>query len=467
AGLRLTPKDLFEHQTIAALAAVAGRSELPEADQGIVTGPAPLTPIQHWFFERERVSPHHFNQGHMVELVDGVDTDALRGALMALLAHHDALRLRFHRGPDGWTQENAAVNPVDILEAHSLSTMDADVMEGIADAAQSSFNLETGPLLRAVLYRFADGSAPRLLLVAHHLVVDGVSWRILLDDLDVAYHQVMRGERIDLGAKTTSFQAWSRGLSAFVESGGLDHELSIWEAATGDGELPVDRTASTVGSDPAAVSVELGTEDTDALLRGAPTAYRTRINDVLLAALARAVSRWTGDERVVIALEGHGREDILNDVDLSRTVGWFTSMFPVALTVPTGDWRTMVRGIRKQLRAIPGNGFGYGALRYLGSLRHEGVPPRISFNYLGQFDSRADDADNSLFGETHSVIGRDHDPADRGDHLIDIVGEVGDGKLTFAWYYQPDIHDAATIEAVAADFAEALRAIADDCRRAL
>jgi non-ribosomal peptide synthase protein (TIGR01720 family) len=254
--------------------------------------------------------------------------------------------------------------------------------------------------------------------------------------------------------------------------------LEYWRSVAGDGDLPVDHepgSGAGSGTDTASgsgepVGVELSAEDTDALLRAAPVAYRTRVNDVLLAALAWALARWTGRDRVAVALEGHGREDVLDDlpdgagVDVSRTVGWFTTMFPVALTVPEGEWPAVVRAVRKQLRAVPGNGFGYGALRYLGALEPTGTPPRLSFNYLGQFDARAEDEDNSLFGAGLPAIGADHDPADPGEHLVDVVGEVAEGRLSFAWYYRPDQLDRATVEAVAEDFAEALRGIAAAAR---
>jgi non-ribosomal peptide synthase protein (TIGR01720 family) len=306
---------------------------------------------------------------------------------------------------------------------------------------------------------FREGDKPWLFLAAHHVVVDGVSWRILLDDLDTAYRQAARGERIDLGPKTTSFQEWSRRLADHVRQGGLDDEY--WQQIEDAGELPVDHD----GEDPAteSVSVVLDTEDTDALLRKAPAAYRTRINDVLLTALATALTGWTGRDRVTIDLEGHGREDVLDDVDLSRTVGWFTTIFPVTLEIGEGDWRSRIKSVRKQLRAVPDNGFGYGALRYLaGSV--PAVEPAIAFNYLGQWDATDGQAGGGLFTATHGSFGRDHDPAERRPHLLDVVGAVQDGKLAFSWLYQPSRHNQSTVEKVAADFAATLRAIAEDCR---
>ncbi|SDM61245.1 non-ribosomal peptide synthase/polyketide synthase [Allokutzneria albata] len=445
AGLRLATKELFLHQTISALAPHVERIK-GEADRAAVVGDVPLTPIQHWFFDSDRVNPHHFNQSHLVELVGRPDLDALRSALNALLAHHDALRMRFEQRDGRWHQYNAEVSAVDVL---AVST--EDDVEAVADEVHASFDLGTGPLLKAVLF---DREKPLLFLVAHHLVVDGVSWRILLDDLDKAYHQALRGEQVDLGGKTTSFRDWSRKLTEFVAEGGLDHEREYWASAMDAANLPV-----TAGK-PGAVPVLLSAEDTEALLRGAPTAYRTRINDVLLAALAWALSRWTGEKRVSVALEGHGREDVLDGVDLSSTVGWFTTMYPVALTVPEGGWRELVKSVRKQLRKVPGNGFGYGALRYLGGMPESGTGPRISFNYLGQFDSKAQDAEHSLYRAALPSIGADHDPRDGGGHLVDVVGEVSDGVLGFSWY----CHDVDSVARVAADFERALREIAEDCR---
>jgi non-ribosomal peptide synthase protein (TIGR01720 family) len=304
-------------------------------------------------------------------------------------------------------------------------------------------------------------------------VVDGVSWRILLDDLEVAYRQAARGETVDLGPKTTSFRDWARRLGEFVPEGGLDHELDHWAGALDGCALPVDRACAESATPPQTVSVLLSAEDTEALLRAAPTAYRTRINDVLLAAFAWALSRWTGKSTVSINLEGHGREEILDGVDLSRTVGWFTTIFPVALNVPAGDepdWRNLIKSVRRQLRTIPGNGLGFGALRYLGSpaarerLSAGGPGPQIAFNYLGQWDARSQEEDGGLYRAVHGSIGQDQDPAERGPHLIEVAGGAQEGQLSFSWHYQPDCHNQSTVESVAGDFLDALRCIAQECR---
>lgn len=224
------------------------------------------------------------------------------------------------------------------------------------------------------------------------------------------------------------------------------------------------------------MTVTLDEADTTALLRAAPTAYRTRINDVLLAALALALARWTGRDRVCVDLEGHGREDLLEGVDLSRTVGWFTTVYPVGLQVsdrddlgPSRDWRALVKSVRRQLRAVPGNGLGFGALRTRGPAEVRERLARtgrgqVVFNYLGQWDARPGGSGGGLVRAEHGSFGQDHDPRDGGSHLLEAVGAVQDGRLAFTWHYRPGVHDEATVGAVAGDFAEALRQIARHAR---
>ncbi|MGW4401272.1 non-ribosomal peptide synthase/polyketide synthase [Amycolatopsis nivea] len=455
AGLAMRSKDLFTHQTVAELARVVQPADSAEDDREAVVGAVPLTPIQRWFLDASPVNPAHFNQSVLVELNGPVDEEVLRQAVDALVAHHDALRLRFEQTADGWTQHNDPVNSGSILRR--VSTVD---LERAADDAQASFDLAQPPHLRALLSDAAEN--PCLFLVAHHLVVDAVSWGILLEDLERAYRQIEAGEKPDLGAKTTSFRDWAHRLREFAESGALDAERAHWARDLPGCEIPVDR----VGAAPEpqeSVSIRVGERDTDALLHLAPGTYRTRINDVLLTALAWTLTRWTGDPAVAIDLEGHGREEILDDVDLTRTVGWFTTVFPVALTVdPAATWRAQVKSVRRQLRAVPGNGFGHGVLRCFRFSDLGRSAPRVAFNYLGQGENTA--SGDGLFRRSLPPLGRDQDPANRSPHALEVVGGVREGQLEFSWYYQPDRHARETVAGVAAGFADALRAIAADCR---
>ncbi|MFG2602568.1 non-ribosomal peptide synthase/polyketide synthase [Streptomyces sp. NPDC048514] len=479
-GLHLATRDLFTHQTVAELAAVVRTAPRGTGD-GPVTGEVPLTPIQEWFLSTPRAAHHHFNQSTLLELDGTPDPDALRRSLEALLEHHDALRMRFTRDEKGWRQFNPPPGESqDILVRHDLTGLSAEeadaAMQKAADDLHTSFDLAHGPQLRAAQFT-GDADRPALLLlVAHHLVIDAVSWRILRDDLETAYRQAVEGAHVSLGERTTSFRSWSTKLSAHVAEGGLDHELPYWEEAVRAEPAPADAPPGAGTARTAVVGVELDEEDTAALLRSAPTAYRTRVNDVLLAALALALARWTGHDRVRLDLEGHGREDLLDGVDLSRTVGWFTTVHPVALQVPDPggpgaerDWRSLVKSVRRQLRAVPGNGLGFGALRTFGppGIRERlgsGAHGQVVFNYLGQWDSGPETRGGGLVRAEHGSFGQDHDPRDPGSHLVEVVGAVQHGRLAFSWHHRPAVHDTETVRRVAGEFADALRHIARHAR---
>jgi non-ribosomal peptide synthase protein (TIGR01720 family) len=450
AGLRLTTRDVFEHQTIAELAPVATAVD-ESGSQAPVVGEVPLTPIQSWFFRTGPVAPHHFNQSLLLELRPDVDVVALRSAVDTLPEHHDALRLRFSKVDGEWRQHNA-----DLLDATALAVADSwSSMEAVADQVHASLSLTEGPLFVATLFTGGD-HPPFLLLVAHHLVVDAVSWRILTDDLDRAYQQAVAGVPIDLGPKTTSFRDWSLRMREYADGGGFDSEREHWLSVG----APSEGLDAEPDDDPTPLVVTVDTGDTEAVVRRAPGVYRTSVNDIVLAALAWAVARHTGDV-ARIELEGHGREDIVDGVDLSRTVGWFTSMFPVRLEVPGDDdpdWRSVVKAVRRQRRAVPGNGLGYG---YVGG--DAGAP--IVFNYLGEWEGQAALPDESLYRRIHASLGQDNDPGNQRPHALEVVGGVDEQSLQFSWSFRPDLVSRASVETLAADFAEALRQIAEDVRR--
>jgi amino acid adenylation domain-containing protein/non-ribosomal peptide synthase protein (TIGR01720 family) len=461
-GLRLTPRDLFDHQTIASLAKVAESAPAIVCEQGAVSGRAPLTPIQHWFFEQELRDAHHWNQAVLLELAEPPDVAALDGALAALVEHHDALRLRFERTESGWVQEFVA--PGCVLPLKCVSVSSAAEMERMATEAQSGFDLATAPLMRAVLFDLgAEGW--RLLIAAHHLVVDGVSWRILLEDLHAAYDQLRRGESLRLPRKTTSFREWAQGLERHAIESGAAEELPYWLGVT-QGEtaaLPVDHEAgldANTREHSAAVSIALGEQETATLLREAPKAYRAQINDLLLAALAEAFALWTRGESILVDLESHGREALGNAVDVSRTVGWFTSVYPVRMPLSGG-----LGAVKEQLRRVPRNGAGYGLLRYLAPREMGGklaaVAPLVSFNYLGQFDQNF--AQATAFCMANESSGAALSPLGGRRHLLEFNGNVSGGQLHFTCVYSRRVHERATIERLLNDFSAALRALIRDC----
>ena len=451
-GIHLTPKQLFQHQTIAGLAAVATTERAVIGEQAAITGAVPLTPIQHWFFAQQSPAPHHDNQAVMLAIRAPIDPAVLEAALQHLVQHHDALRLRYVAGDAAWHQHHGeAVAPL-------LACHDHARLEEAAAALQASFDLAHGPLLRAAL--FTGGRADRLLIVIHHLVVDAVSWRVLLEDLETVMQQLGRGAPAALPAKTTSYKAWAERLTAHAQSDELHRELAHWLAPRDVHPLPTrDPGGDNLRSSEHRVSIALDADDTRLLLQEVPAAYRAQITDILLAALAMAFVPWTGAAPLWVDLEGHGRSDRFDDVDLSRTVGWFTSLYPVRLAVPEaaspGD---AVRAVRETLRQVPGQGLGYGLLRYLSSLPaaqplRQLAPVPVAFNYLGQ----AGAAESPLFGFVQDACGPTQAAHGTRSHVLAINGIVVRGQLQLAWTYSDQLHSRATIEALARDYLAALR----------
>jgi fengycin family lipopeptide synthetase B len=477
AGLRLTPKQLFEHQTIATLASVAGTTATISAEQGLVTGPAPLTPIQHWFFEQNLVAPNHWNQAVLIEIRQQLDRALLEQAAQLVIAHHDALRLRFTPGDSAWQPTYAgaeAVLPVIYIDIAELPEEElAWAIEATATELHASLNLAEGPIARIALFDLGPGRPGRLLIIVHHLAVDGVSWRILLEDLQKSYRQVSSSASLQLPAKTTSFKHWAELLAEYAQSAELAHELDYWLATVQapSGRLPLDLPSGVEQNTETSVRdviVALNAEETRALLQDVPAAYHTQINDVLLTALAQTLAGWSGERTLLIDLEGHGREEIFAGVDLSRTVGWFTSIFPVRLDLGAAtELGETLKLVKEQLWRIPQRGVGYGVLRYLTkhpallAALHMWPPAELSFNYLGQFDQGV--GQESLFGLARESSGLAHSHQDRRHHILEVTGSVVGGRLEFLWTYSENLHYCATIMEQAQRFIEALRALIAHC----
>ncbi|MFD5753600.1 condensation domain-containing protein [Streptomyces sp. NPDC127033] len=478
AGLALSSRDVFLHPTISALATeldeAGAEADDSGAQQGLVLGPVAPTPVREWFFGTHPVAPEHYNMSTAFALPADVDLDALRTAVGALLDHHDALRSTFLRTVDGtWAGHLVAAVDLDaVFTVHDLPSVpdeDAD-WQALATRTKAGLDLEHGPLVRFVVGRPGEGGGRlRLLITAHHLVIDGVSWRLLLSDLATAYDQVVSVGVTDLGPKSTSVRYWADRLNGHVQAGGFGEQVEYWRSVTASAafELPLDTPGGgNKVADQAAVMAHLDADETHALLHQVPGRFRTQINDVLLAALARVLRTWTGADRVAVNLEGHGREEIFDDTDLTRTVGWFTSIYPVALTLPDQesegaeeDWPATMRSVKRQLRSVPDRGVGYGALRYLSGDLADDPDPRISFNYLGQFGGTGESAENRLLGTSLPAVGSEHGPEQERNHLIDVVAVVDEGRFVVTWYYSAAVHRESTVAALAEGFVAALRSV--------
>jgi amino acid adenylation domain-containing protein/thioester reductase-like protein/non-ribosomal peptide synthase protein (TIGR01720 family) len=516
AGLRVAPRQLFDHPTVARLAAAVNtESAALESEQGPVVGDLVPTPAAEWFFAQELEEPWHFNQSLLLETRQPLAPGLLVGAVRELLLHHDGLRLRALRpgqpagGPGAWQLRIAAPGEAPAGGRPAVAWVDLAALPPAAQpaalaaasaAVQASFDLAAGPLLRAVAFPLGAGRPGRLLLAIHHLAVDGVSWRVLLEDLESAYAQLAASETVRLPAKTTSLRRWTELLAEWAGSPRLAEELAFWQAPgrpavpplpvdlplpAGAGATDANATARAGGpsaggpADAGRVATEararaaLSAGETRRLLQEAGRAYRTRTEELLLAALARAFAAWTGEPRLLLDLEGHGREVPAGiggegAVDLSRTVGWLTAIHPVLLDLQgTGDGLgETILAVKEQLRAVPGKGVGYGLLRYLAPRREvrEGLAaqpvPQVVFNYLGQLDGATA---GTRFAAAEEGSGPTRSARQRRRYALEVQAAIAEGRLRVSFAYSTALHRAETVERLAAGFLDELRRLLAHC----
>jgi len=495
AGLRLSPKHLFEYQTVAELAsaaaemAVATPASAPvkvTREEGIRD--VPLTPIQRWFFAQDFDQLHHWNQSILLETRRPLRRAALGHVFTALVRRHAALRLRFERDGRGvWRQRLLAAGtavdgrtPVHELDLTLVGEgVKARLLERCCAQAQQSLDLADGPLLRFVLFSLDEQGGQRLLGVAHHLVIDAVSWRVLLGELQDSYERALTGAAVQPEGEVGSFTIWADRLTAYGESDELAAQEPHWRAAervAHEFSLPLDKNGSeatdNTGASVAELTVSLTGEETNALLREVPRAYRSRIQDALLAALGRALNLWTGRRPMAVWVEGHGREqlgeaEIAPMPEVAGAVGWFTALYPVAFEAEWDDEEAALKATKEALRSVPDGGVGYGLWKYAGGAERNGdgwgsERDGVAFNYLGQLDQALEES--PLFTLASESSGPASSPLAARGFLLEINGAIVSGRLQLTWNYSQRVHHRETIERVAADYIESLRKIIKHCR---
>ncbi|WP_217213905.1 non-ribosomal peptide synthetase [Streptomyces sp. AC550_RSS872] len=465
AGLRLTPRDVFEQRTVAGLAATAaGRPATgPDQEQDAPTGTLPLTPAMRRLLERGG-SIGMFSQSVLLVTPAGADEMRLTAALQAVLDHHDTLRLCL--APDGRTAQVPPPGTVDAATVLERVTGPATDLGDLLNKSASRLRPERGELLRAVWFDAGPRVAGRLLLTVHHLAVDSVSWRILCSDLATAWRQY------ELPARGTSFRHWARLLEREARTPARQAELDIWRTVSENpgprlgARLP-DPRRDVVGAMRHLTRV-LPAEVTADLLTTAATAFHAGPEDVLIAALAAAFTRWRRHPSLLLDIERHGREEIADGIDLSRTVGWFTSVVPARLDlsgVDAEDPAQVLKTVKEQLRSVPDRGIGHGLLRHLdpdnGPLLASLPAPEVGFNYLGR-TARSDDGDFSPAPEGLRDLGAVHDPAMPVAHGLEITAvTTEDGRLDTTWSWAPGIWSEDDVSTLADRWFEELAAQAE------
>ncbi len=521
------PWHIAAHPTIAELAMVvreasAGQVEaVPDGDGEASTpvldgtdGRIPLSPIQRWFLSRDLVAAHHWNLSHRLELAPDFDVDAFRQALAWCVERHDMLRARFVRDTaapssgDGqgssqgaWYQEVVAFDQALIEEGQVFSRVEVPAGDNAVGQraceqawarAQASFDLETGVLLRVLHVPATEGAsrgAPdeepgQLLLTAHHLVVDPISWSIILDDLEAAYQAArIEGSGGPLPLPPTApYSAWSAAQQARVhgpqaadDRADLDYWLAPFDRYAQ--ALPVDGSPDdAIEANARVIEVVFDAGRTRALTNEALDAYGSRVDELLITALALAFQPWRGHGVLRLGLEAHGRDLSRQALDVSRTVGWFTAAYPVCLELPSPPAAPdeAIKRIKEQLRSVPGDGSSYGALRYLAHeaedepLRRLSARPEplVLFNDLGQVQASAAAASRDSARPWAWRPGADataRAPGNARSHLLEINAAVRDAVLRVDWIYCEGVHEQVTIEQVADRFREQVHGLIDHC----
>jgi amino acid adenylation domain-containing protein/non-ribosomal peptide synthase protein (TIGR01720 family) len=472
AGLRLTTKQVFQHQTLAELAAAAGTVAI-RASQGEVTGPMPLPIAVHQFHDGHNPRPGYHALVFRLECRIRFDPGLLAGVLAQLVSQHDVLRIRYVPGPGGGRGHlvNDPVRPRDILECADLSGLpaaeQAAEVERWTERLETGFDDTAGDLFRAVLLDFGAGRPQELLLAGHYQVADVTSWHILVTDLDVMYGRASRGEQHALPAKTTAQAEWLGRLAEYARGPQAASEIGYWtdparRAAT---SIPVDRPGgdNRIAANAAAYLHLPVAELRD--LQARTKAAGLPMDAVLLAGIARAVTSDTQATTLPVDIYVPGRVSPFDDVDLSRTMGWLTYRYPVCLGLgDPAEPLAYASRINEQLRAVPGGGLGYGVLRYYrgdaglaAELAGQAIP-QVLFNFFGLAPGGF-----QTFRPLTSSSGHYRDTESERMRLLMINGTVFRGQLRMEWEYSSGRHDAATIEGFISACRQFLLDLTDDC----
>ncbi|MGZ5008933.1 MAG: amino acid adenylation domain-containing protein [Methylobacter sp.] len=448
AGMKLAPNQLFLHQTIAELAAQAGATvaSAPVAAAAPVQNDNDailLSPVQHWFFEQKIAQPQYWNQAVLLRSKQTLPANLLEKALQSLQSHHACLRYRYINQPDAAVPEqrlNPDCKPLRLSKIDLTAYPEAERAALLAEAseqAQGDLNLQKGVLLKALLFKLNE-QEQRLLIIVHHLVVDGVSWRILLEDLEAAFKQLQQGQTVRLSESAT-FAQWTQALQSY------SRQITGWPALT-EGRyaaLPTDFDGENTSGSAQTYTLVLDQDRTKTLLQ----AKNQRIQDVLLTALLLGLRSRAGHGDLLIDLEGHGREPIC-DLDISRTCGWLTAIYPFAVNAD-GEPGEVLLKVKNGLDKLPRNGLDYGVLRYLSGAEALKALPKAQavFNYLGQFDHLF--SADGLFELAEEDHGATHSPRGIRPYLLEINALVYQGSLRIDFVYSRQLHKAETIEQIA------------------
>jgi non-ribosomal peptide synthase protein (TIGR01720 family) len=477
-GLNLTPRQVFDARTVAelatAVAAAVDTASAIEAEQGLLTGPVPLSPSQHSFFHQRFLNQDHYNLSSLLEVDARLDPTLVRQAVRHLLAHHDALRARFTRTDSRWEQRiELPGDPLPFVYA-DLSALPARKHEAAAEATtsalQKSLSLSQGPLLRVALIDLGANRTMLLSVIAHHVVCDAASVTILLEDLDTLYRQLAQGTEAGLPAKTASFRQWTERVIAYTRSPEMRREADYWLSLPWEqiAPLPLDHPegrGNNVHTMTRSLQVSLTGEETALLQQNVTRTHDIQVEDAFVAAVAHAIARWTGGRWIKLDVMTSGRTSVpgTEDLNLSRTVGYMGISGALVLELPESDDPIgLLQSITEQARRIPNRGLGHGLFYWLGEDEITArlpcpIPIDVFVNYLGAAGARASSAPGPW--STRELALTRRGPLEKTPTLMQCQAAIQNGRFAVTWFYNANLHERATIKELADGLVEALRAL--------
>jgi amino acid adenylation domain-containing protein/non-ribosomal peptide synthase protein (TIGR01720 family) len=465
-GYGLSVKQILQYPILEDLA-LHVTSSIKTSDQEAVNGIVALSPIQEDFFNDKTIkNRNHFNHSVVLKSKSAIDAEVLQKTINALVKHHDVLRMVYKETKDGkWEQINLnAETNFDQISFQDLRELDDELeaMKKYGATLQSSFNIQTGPLLKIGHYRMSDGD--HLVFIAHHLIIDGVSWRILLEDFSNVYEQIAVNDKVELPLKTDSYKHWSTTIKNYAKSAEIAKELPYWETIT---QKQIEKIPTDFKTDEEYdiqynkyCSFEISEVNTNLLQTEVHKAYNTEINDVLLTSLGLAIQEVFGINQTVLTMEGHGRDEIIEGVDVSRTMGWFTSVYPTVIDVTNTSSNTeALINIKESLRRIPNKGVGYGILKHNSKDFKQISEASLIFNYLGDFGSNASNKEASIFDFSSETIGHNSDAQNTNEALLNVYGILSSGKLRMYIDFDDSLFKTETIQQLSDAYEKQLKAL--------
>lgn len=464
-GLEIRVKDILTFESIDKIATTAQIMESNKIiEDSVIEGTIINTPIIEWFINEKFIKEDSYNQYIQLEFKSSMDINMIRRSIKEIVCHHDSLRINYDKVAKKLFYNNASINEENIVECINLSEFNCDEqiskMNEIKYRLKNSFDLENSTLFKLVVFNLSEGKQS-LLFMAHHLIVDGISWRIIVEDFLTIMNQLSSNEEVNLPMKTHSFKAWANALQDYSKKE-LGEEKAYWQSiADQDFEYPKDFDEGKDTVETANIlNIELDEVTLKDLTKKVNEIYNLELNETLAIALVITLNDLSNSNEIVIELERHGREAINDYIDISRTVGWFTSMYPAYFTVNQEDMNNTIKSLKEQLRNIPNKGFNYSIMKFLNNELNNKGNKHIRLNYLGEFDTILD---WERYNVSDIKFGLDSNECNLLTSLIDIDAMVVNKKLSINFTYSRNRFEDTTIQKFIDRYIYSLRLILDQC----